>query len=336
MRRAALVVGLVLLLAPSAPAQDRDTTFVSLLRGTALGVGALLQTDLNAGSGVQNDGFDLRAARLRFKGAVAPVQFFVQTDVTNTPVVVDTRIRLPLTPQVHLLAGLYKTPFSRELITFRGDILMAERSRAVNALAPARQLGAHLSLDLLPDRLTLEVGMFNGPQDLRPNDNGQFLYVGRLAGSIPAGATTLDVGANVGVSDDANVDLGSIASNFDGLRVLFGADAEVRTERWVLSGELVGACLDADRVVVDNTVADDTRCPVGGHLTGGFTTGPHEFRLRYDRFDPDRPGTGALEDRWTLGYAFLLSESVEGIVNYTAADDGDDGRFTLRLQVAVN
>ena len=54
------------------------------------------------------------------------------------------------------------------------------------------------------------------------------------------------------------------------------------------------------------------------------------------KFDPDRPGTGALEDRWTLGYAFLLSESVEGIVNYTAADDGDDGRFTLRLQVAVN
>jgi len=322
-----LLLALLLATAP-AHAQSRDSALVSLLRGTELGIGALLQTDLDAGSAVVNNGFTLRVARLRLKGAVRPVRFFVQTDFSDTRSILDMRVRLPIAEGTSVAAGLYKAPFSRELLTFRGAILMAERARAVNDLAPARQLGANLSTDLGAG-VTLDVGVYNGTGGVARNDNDHFLYVGRLAGSVPLENGVLEYGANAGISEDDAVDLGRAARAFDGTRLLLGVDAELRTGRWLLSGELVSARLDADPGTV--------RWPTGGHLTGGVVLNEqHEIRLRLDSYDPDRDGS-SFEDLWTVGYAFLASSSVEGVVNYTLpANDLDEGRLKLRLQVAIN
>lgn len=330
----ALVASLCLGSVP-ATAQTTDAPSVTVGGGDALQVGGLVQSD--AFLGRDADGFRARSARLRLGGQADDLSYVVQTDFTSPSVLLDAFVQIPLARQLRLRGGLFKTPYSAELLTPRPRIRFAERARIVGALAPARQAGLQLAGDLTgpgsESTVTATIGAFNGTRGLSPNDNDNLLYLGRLDGTVPAGPGTLTLGASAGYSIDDSVQLPSITSTFSGTRALFQADAEYETNRWLLAGEVHTASLDAD----SSPVAAPDRSPFGFYLTAGVNVDENQQVLvRLDQYDPDDPVASTPENQLLLGYNYDVTSLLRVLVNYQAAtDDLGGGFFTGRLQVAL-
>jgi len=334
--RALLVFGLLLLGTGAlhlASAQSTEDGSVSVGDGT-LDVGALLQTDAYLGDPT-GDAFRARSTRLRLGGEVNTLQYVIQTDFSSSSVLLDAFARLPLTNRLRLTAGLFKAPFSAEVLTSRPNILFAERARVVNSVAPNRQAGVTLGGPVLPNRLSVTVGAFNGTRGLTPNDNDHFLYAGRVQGQIPVGEEQLRVGTNAAYSVDDDVNLSGLGRpNYAGTRFLFGVDARYETDRWLAEGELETAALDPDEDEAATTASSD---PVGFYLAGGVDVAPdHQLLARFDQFDPDVPTQVSPDDQFTLGYNYEPSSVLRVLLNYqTPADELSDGFLTARLQVAL-
>jgi hypothetical protein len=313
--------------AQSAP---RDSLDVFLLGGIRLGVGTLLQVDATVNEPERTDGFEARVARVRLKGEVERAAFFVQTELTAAPSLLDVRLRVPLNDRLVLRLGLYKSPFSASIIEFRGALPLPERPRVVNALAPRRQTGGHLAADLIPGALSLDVGVYNGNgRTLADNDNDSFLYIARVSGMAAVSGATLAWGANAGYSRDATVSIRNTASEFAGTRVPVGVDLSATAPRWRVLGEVLAVHLAPRQ--------GDRQRPFGYAITTGVSPAEqHEVLLRYDHFNPDAPRTGALEDRWSIGYTFFAAPAVQLRAEYNApADALDNGTVTGRLQIAI-
>ncbi len=327
--RTAPLLLLLLLLPGPALAQAPEDGPVSVLGSEALQIGGLVQTDAYLGRDT-GDGFRARSVRVRLGGRAESLSYVVQTELTSPEVLLDAVTRLSLTDRVQLSAGLFKTPYSGEILTPRPNLLFAERARVVNNLAPARQVGATLSGEVVPDRVTATVGAFNGTNGLQPNDNDQLLYVGRLASTSSPGTGTLALGANVGYSIDDQVQAPRPVS-FSGRRFLIGGDARWDAERWLLAGEVQYAALDPDAPTRDEYT------PFGYYLAAGADVAPsHQLLARIDRYDPDVPGQTASEHQVTLGYNFFATSAVRALINYQApTTDLADGVLTLRLQAAL-
>ena len=87
-----------------------------------------------------------------------------------------------------LVAGQYKTPFSREYLTSITAIETAERSAAVDSLAPKRDIGVMAEYSLGPDA-TVSLGVFNGEgQNIPVNRDSVSLVVGRVSARPISGA----------------------------------------------------------------------------------------------------------------------------------------------------
>lgn len=333
---AGLLVGLCAMACP-AVAQSTGDTAVTVGAGDALRVGGLVQADAYLGrDGAANDGFQARSVRLRLGGQARTLSYVVQTDFTSSRPLLDAFVQIPLADRLRLRGGLFKTPYSAELLTPRPSIPFAERARVVNALAPARQAGVQLSGDLTADardaQVTATLGAFNGTRGLSTNDNDHLLYLGRLTGTVPLGPGTLDVGASGGYSLDAQATIPNTATSFAGTRLLVQADAAYETGRWRLAGALHAADLDRDGPTIPEA---DTQSPFGFHATAGAAVADgHRVRARLEGYDPDTIEP-APDDRLVLGYNYTASSVLRVVVNYEAStEDVADGFFTGRLQVA--
>lgn len=316
-------------------AQSSTGGTISVAGDGSLTIGGLLQTDAYLGR-TSNDQFRARSARVRLGGQIDQLQYVVQTDFSSPSVLLDAFARLPLTNRVRVRAGLFKTPFSAEFLTPRPDILFAERARAANNIAPNRQAGVTLGATLLPDRLSATVGVFNGTRGLSPNDNDLFLYVGRLNGQVPVGDGQLELGTNVGYSVDDEVDLSGLnRPGFAGTRLLFGVDARLETDQWLVAGELNTAELDPRGIGVPSRSA--SAAPIGVYLAAGANVAAdHQLVARFDQFDPDVPAQASPDDQLTLGYNYEPSSALRVLLNYqTPLGEISDGFLTARLQVAL-
>jgi phosphate-selective porin len=82
---------------------------------------------------------------------------------------------------VGVQVGQFKTPFTREFITSLTEVETADRSTAVDSLAPKRDIGAMVDY-ALGGRATVNLGVFNGEgQNLTANTDSSALGVARLA-----------------------------------------------------------------------------------------------------------------------------------------------------------
>jgi hypothetical protein len=336
--RRLFLVGLLLLglgAGQSVFGQSSSDGTVSVAGDGPLTIGGLLQADAYLG-GTRGDQFRARSTRVRLGGQIDQLQYVVQTDFSSPSILLDAFARLPLTRRVRVRAGLFKTPFSAEFRTPRPDILFAERARAVNNIAPNRQAGVTLSATLLPDGLSATVGAFNGPRGLSPNDNDLFLYVGRLNGQVPVGENQLELGTNVGYSIDDNVDLSGLnRPQFAGTRFLFGVDARLETDQWLVAGELNTAELAPRGIGIPSRLSSTE--PLGFYLAAGANVAAdHQLLVRFDQFDPDVPAQAAPDDQLTLGYNYEPSSALRVLLNYqTPLGEISNGFLTARLQVAL-
>ena len=325
-------------IAPPAAAQSPGETGVTVGAGDALRVGGLVQADAVLGREAgPNDGFRARSARLRLDGQAEGISYVVQTDFASSSPLLDAFVQIPLADRLRLRGGLFKTPYSAELLSPRPRIRFAERARVVNALAPARQAGVQLSGDLTAEesdaQVTATLGAFNGTRGLSPNDNDNLLYLGRLNGMVPLGTGELSIGASGGYSIDDQVTIPSTDPEFSGTRFLFQADAQYDTGRWLVAGEIHAADLDPDGPSIPE---DGSQSPVGFHATAGVDVAEgHQALVRLDGYDPDTPLLTDPDDQLVLGYNYSAASVLRVLVNYQASTDNlADSFVTGRLQVA--
>jgi len=258
-RKRVLTAALALLALISAPvvagaqANDDDEPLLEELRRyfqrESLSVGILFQfvADFQPDrSFAGNDGFSIANARVRVYGELdGGFGYLVQANLIDTPAVLDAEGHYRVVDGLVLRGGLFKAPFSREFLTGAGSIDFVNRSQVVRALVPGRELGAQIGGDLLDGVVSYGVGLFNGNRfDGNGNDSDEFLWVGRvsfapeaLAG--PEQGDRLDMGINVGLSDDESATVGDLVTGFEGERTLFGADARFTRGRLLLSGEVI-------------------------------------------------------------------------------------------------
>ncbi len=282
-----------------------------------------------------NNGFSIGNMRLSLSGELDQgIGYFFQTNVANSPAILDAKAYYRFSPALVVDVGLYKAPFSRELLTGAGNLDFARRSQVVTALAPARQIGASLRGDVADGVVSYGVGIFNGNKfNGNRNDSNDFLYVARLSvfpkalqGTRPG--DRLELAINVGRSQDEDTDFGGgFLFDFEGEQTLVGADFRLTRDRFLLAGEFIAARLEF--------AVGPTADPTGFHLTGGYQlTQWSQFLVRWDSFSPD--GVRADSDLVLLGYNVWPTGATQLRANYVIPTVGgvDNHQLLMSAQLA--
>lgn len=311
---AALLLALILF-APS--------TALAQFEAQPVHVGALIRTGLwlqPSSSGVTN-GFEMWDARANIGGSIGLVfdywvegAFETQSFDTGTFgqeksgfTLLDAKLTIPIIPELGVSIGQFKTPFSREFILYKSDIQFVERSQAVLALAPGRQLGLQLAGSALGTRLWYAAGMFNGNGRTLSNDNNAFMWMGRVqfntVGDIEFYEDlVVQIGANAAFSRDSAVDLGPVGllgqppisgSSFEGDRFLWGFDAELSYRGIFLNGEYLQGRFTPSELQEGTPIVPEPEATVasGYYIEGGYSLwGAIEGVIRYDRYQPADAG----------------------------------------------
>lgn len=309
--RGAAVGAVLFLLAPSIALAQFESQPVH--------VGALVRTGLQlqpSSSGLTN-GFEIWDARANVGGSIGLVfdywvegAFETQSFDTGTFgeekngfTLLDAKLTIPIIPELGVSVGQFKTPFSREFILYKSDVQFVERSQAVLALAPGRQVGLQLAGAALDTRLWYGAGMFNGNGRTLSNDNNSFMWMGRVqfntVGEIEFYEDlVIQFGANVAFSNDSAVDVGLAgdlgpppidAERFEGDRLVWGFDAEVSFRGFFVNGEYLHGRFSPSRLQDGVVLPTEPEAAVakGYYIEGGYSLwGAIEGVLRYDRYQP--------------------------------------------------
>ena len=278
-----------------------------------------------------NNGFSIATTRLSLSGDLdKKFSYFFQFDFTKSPAVLDAKLSYQFSTAFGIDAGLFKTPFSREYLTYAANIDFINRSQVVSILAPKRQIGFQFSGSFAKQLVRYNFGAFNGNGlDGNNNDNDKFLYVGRLS-VFPKilQSDYFEIGVNYAESQDERISFGNdFINNFNGKRALIGADFRLILNKFLVSGEFISAKLEPRN---QNEIT-----PKGYQATVGyFVNKKSQLLVRWDSFDADG---GQPKSEWLiLGYNFFPTQITELQVNYVMPVDetSDYNQLLINLQLS--
>ena len=207
--------------------------------------------------------------------------------------------------------GQFKTPFTREFITSLAEVETADRSTAVDSLAPKRDIGIMADY-ALGGRATLSVGVFNGEgQNVTANTDSSALGVARVT-----------------VRPIPFLVLGTNAARYFSDSTRYGADASVESPWIILRGEYVGQHHD------QATTGDDK----GWYALAAAPLRPWvQPVVKYEWFNRPRIVSGAQRNRaWTAGVnLFPWGRATRFTLEYVSRKVGEPGvRKSLALAQA--
>ena len=329
------------------PTANQDETLYEQLKDTFkrkyLSLGALIQSMLDfqpERSLEGHNGFEISRLRFRLYGELDGGHgYFIQANFLQSPAITDAKVYHRLSEAFTLDVGLFKTPFSRELLTGSANLDFVKRSQVVIALVPARQIGMHVR-GAISANVNYACGLFNG-NDFgdNENDNDNFLFVGRLVFSgIPLihitpttqeeeASAKAQVGVSVAYSKDDDVNIRGLIDNFAGERFLIGGDFRSRMGKFIVSAEGIYASLNRDNGPTSN--------PFGFHTTVAYQlTSNSQVLFRFDRFEADN--LRADLDLIVLAYTYWSSKVAKFQANYIfSADDPElkNSQFLIQAQL---
>lgn len=279
----------------------------------------------------------LRRARVTLKGSFAEhFDFNLTTDLSPNTLgsvsasrvqAVDALVVWNKYDTANLTFGQFKTPYGYEQLLPDTKVLTVERSLPNDQLTLSRQLGAMVSGRVLNKKLTYAAGLFNGNSiNTSANDNDQFLYVGRVAGTVlEAKAAVLSLGTNAFTTRDTG-------AAFTGRRSGLGLDAQAVFGRAGINAEYL-------RTHFDRSTGTDSDAQ-GWSVLGTVYLVPKTVQalVRYESYDPNRAVAGDDSTLWTLGLTYLLKgDDLKFSVNYLLGDPAGtlsaQGRLLTRMQV---
>lgn len=309
-------------------AQAQDEPALAELREAVthpwLTLGALLVTNADVGLEDAPTNASIRAARLRLGGTLdGGFSYFLQTNFASTPALMDLRLGWSPSPRLTVYAGRFKTPYSRELLAYLGDLDFILRSRVVDAIVPFRQIGLQAT-GRVGDHAALTVGGFTGGENQPRNES--LVGVARLEGvAIPLGGGALSVAAQAAVGRDGAIAGRTHPETFEGEGVLLGVDGRFELGRLMLAGEYHRA--DWDPLGAAETDSD------GWFATAGWTVLPgHQAVARWDRY---RAPGASTSDYLVVGYSVSPSSAVQLLANWWAPLDegGEPHRALVSLEL---
>jgi phosphate-selective porin OprO/OprP len=179
---------------PKLTASDGRFEIASADGSNSLRLRGLVQADARFyldNANAAQDALVLRRARLIFEGKFNEIfQYVVQPEFSGSAVsILDANVNAAFTPALQLRVGRFKTPIGLEQLQSDSVAFFNERSVVTN-LVPNRDVGASLHGDLFTNRLSYEIGAFNGVLDggnsaastttSALNPEGDFTTVARL------------------------------------------------------------------------------------------------------------------------------------------------------------
>lgn len=268
---------------------------------------------------IGNNGFYLSNVRLRLLGNLDDnFSYFFQGSFLISPLLLDAAISYKFSNSLKLTAGQFKTPFSKEFLTYAANINFVNRAQATALLSPRRDLGVQLSGKVFDNLLEYRAAIFNGngPNKFF-NDNNSFLYVGRIAVTPKTENSLYEIGLNVGYSDNSNQ--GILTKSFYGKKTFLGGDVRAEVDQFLFSTEIILNKLDG---TLDSIVTK--KDPYGYHITIGYKPSEkHQILVRYDNLSPD--GIINNSKYYIIGYNFWPTKVAEVQINYII--DSDDSAF---------
>lgn len=324
-------------------AKGTPTAAVVLAQGkeTKLALGGFLHLQGEAGDAADSrfpagDRFLLRKVRLGARGSFSDtIDFSLTADLGNNSLNSTTAFRAQATdvfllwkayPAANVTVGQFKTPYGYEFLVSDVKTVAVERSLASDQLALGRQAGVMLSGVFFDKKLTYAAAVTNGNgADNSFNDNEQFTYVGRVAGTV---FENKQAKVSVGTDMFSGQDTGS----FTGRRTGEGVDAQVAFAGAEITGELlhthfnrlVGADYDAR----------------GWSVQGTYFIVPNQWQAvaRYESYDPSNLALADRTNLRTLGFNYLikgddLKLSVDYLIGNPPEAKSHEDRFLARLQV---
>ena len=257
------------------------------------------------------DGFIVYDVRLALAGVVGRVfdyRLGVEYDRDDAGIdLLDAIISLPLGGTLEADLGGFRSPVSREATADKALLPFVERSQSALALAPGRQLGLQLSGSALDTRLEFAGGLFNGNGLRLENDDKSLLVAGRASfnnvGELEFPEEfVVEVGASAAWSRDSALAVLPVEGRtgpepearrlvsideFEGDRLIWGADVRFAYEGWTLAAEYLRSDYDPEpgssgpASDVDGPHAEGATVDLRHALWGFFDVG-----ARYDVFTP--------------------------------------------------
>jgi phosphate-selective porin OprO and OprP len=328
--------------AAAAPAKPAPTAVVAAGRENKFSLGGFLHLNGEFGDAADarfpaNDRFLLRRVRFGAKGSFADnLDFALQVDLASNSLGSISGYRVQATdmyiawakyPAATITVGQFKTPYGYEQLLADTKTISIERTLANDLLTLGRQAGAMFSGSILEKKLTYGFAIGNGNgANVSFNDNDQFMYIGRVAGTPFAGKQArLTLGANAYSSRDTG--------SFTGRRTGFGLDAQLAFGGAEIDVEWLNTQFDRD------TGTDfDAR---GWSVIGSYFFVPKKWQgfVLYESFDPS-DAVGADDTTMsTIGLNYLIKgDDLKLSLNYLLGDppttSKNQGRLIGRLQVA--
>jgi len=108
------------------------------------------------------------------------VEFQVERDMQSARPWRDVFADVTISRQVHVQAGHFKVPFSRERLTSMYDSDFTSRSAAVAELAPARGTGVMVHGQVIDRAVKYQAGVFEETRQPRWTSGGPRLFAGRI------------------------------------------------------------------------------------------------------------------------------------------------------------
>lgn len=246
----------------------------------------------------KESGFEISRVRFAFEGEIIPekLEYAIEFDPQGTPILDDTYLDYMFSEKARFRAGRYKIPFGAENPTGEDELTFIEKSRIVESVFSAREVGIGTLFDI--SKLSGDVGYFQKAED----EHIERDVIGHL-GIKPFGRL-LDVGAS-GYFEHISTDSTRFTINRIGL------DGTITAGPIQLQGEAIFS---------KGTVEDKRIDAFGyyGHVLYNHKVGdtPVSWGLRCEYYDPDRNVSNDHEFRYIVGSTVQVHPQMRFQINY--------------------
>lgn len=260
--------------------------------------------------------FRIPNARLKVSGELDNnFGYVLQADVARSPSLLDANISYAFSDEFSVTTGAMKPKISAEFLTPTSSTDFINRSRIVSALVQNRDVGV-LANAVLTEGLTVSGGIFNGRNQNLSNNDNEFYYTGRIEADSEIGRDArIQIGGNIGHGQENGTSIGNGSLPLiNGTRTIYGGDIRLEVQRFLLSGEFLGATLEYNSGTEDEVL--------GFHITGGYwATDQLQFLVRLDHIESRELSVTQFSEPLDLVY---------GGINYNFTDAAS---FQLSYQV---
>jgi hypothetical protein len=238
--------------------------------------------------------FDIRHARLDFKGGFSSFNYRLQLEMAGSPRVLDAFLTWKATPHLNVQAGQYKLPFSLENPLSPMALETIDNSQVINRLFGGRNIGVGVNGGFLGREgsplITYNAGMFNV--------NASSHAFSGIVGVHPVKGLSFAGSYYLGEAAAFNVQGGAFSARYE-------------ANKWFLRAEFF------------HKTTENYKDQDGYYITGGsFVCRGLQVLAKYDRVDDDV--------NYTLGCNYSPVKNLRLMLNYTYKEREDGPSFFPR------